>query len=74
MCVYLGGYFIYFLVFVRLSELKTIGYGKDKTIVDEQDLRRFQQLSIMQQHRDLAAKLPPEAAARLVDASYTLCK
>lgn len=58
----------------RLTELKTVGYRKDKTIVDEQELRRLQQLSIMQQHRDEAAKLPPEAAARLVDATYTLCK
>ncbi|KAI4462901.1 structural maintenance of chromosomes protein 2 [Holotrichia oblita] len=56
----------------KLSELRTIGYHKDKTLVDEQELRRLQQLSIMQQHRDEAAKLPPEAAARLVDASYTL--
>ncbi|RZC33876.1 leucine-rich repeat-containing protein, partial [Asbolus verrucosus] len=56
----------------RLSELKTVGYRKDKTIVDEQESRRLQQLSIMQQHRDVASKLPPEAAARLVDASYTL--
>ncbi|KRT79688.1 hypothetical protein AMK59_7559 [Oryctes borbonicus] len=58
----------------KLSELKTVGYRKDKTIVDEQELRRLQQLSIMQQHRDEAAKLPPEAAARLVDASYTLSR
>lgn len=62
------------IVLFRLSELRTVGYRKDKTIVDEQELRRFQQLSIMQQHRDEASKLPPEAAARLVDASYTLCK
>ncbi|KAK9730611.1 hypothetical protein QE152_g14361 [Popillia japonica] len=58
----------------KLSELRTIGYRKDKTLVDEQELRRLQQLSIMQQHRDEAAKLPPEAAARLVDASYTLSR
>lgn len=58
----------------RLSELRNVGYKKDKTILDEQELRRFQQMSIMQQHRDAASKLPPEAAARLVDASYTLCK
>lgn len=57
-----------------MSELKTVGYKKDKTIVDEQELRRLQQFSIMQQHRDAASKLPPEAAARLVDASYTLCE
>lgn len=58
----------------RISELKTLGYGKDKTLLDEQELRRYQQYSIMQQHRDEASRLPPEAAARLVDASYTLCK
>ncbi|XP_063904226.1 protein lava lamp-like isoform X2 [Zophobas morio] len=58
----------------KLSELKTVGYKKDKTIVDEQELRRLQQFSIMQQHRDAASKLPPEAAARLVDASYTLSR
>ncbi|GJQ83990.1 lva [Trypoxylus dichotomus] len=58
----------------KLSELKTVGYRKDKTLVDEQELRRLQQFSIMQQHRDEASKLPPEAAARLVDASYTLSR
>ncbi|EFA02160.2 protein lava lamp [Tribolium castaneum] len=58
----------------KLSELKTVGYKKDKTIVDEQETRRLQQLSIMQQHRDVASRLPPEAAARLVDASYTLSR
>jgi chromosome segregation ATPase len=58
----------------KLSELKNVGYKKDKTILDEQELRRFQQMSIMQQHRDAASKLPPEAAARLVDASYTLSR
>lgn len=58
----------------RLSELKTVGYNKDKTLVDEKELRRLQEFSILQQHKDIAAKLPPEAAARLVDANYTLCK
>lgn len=51
-----------------------MGYRKDKTLVDEQELRRLQQEAIMQQYQNEAAKLPPEAAARLVDASYTLCK
>lgn len=51
-----------------------VGYKKDKTFVDEQQLRRLQQMSIMQQHIKEAAKLPPEAAAKLVDATYTLCK
>lgn len=51
-----------------------MGYRKDKTLVDEQELRRLQELSIMQQHMDVASKLPPEAAARLVDANYTLCE
>nr|CAH7737863.1 unnamed protein product [Callosobruchus chinensis] len=58
----------------KLSELKSVGYKKDKTFVDEQAARRMQQLSIMQQHFQEAAKLPPEAAAKLVDASYTLSR
>lgn len=72
MIIYLKDYcsFSYF----RLSELKIVGYKRDKTFVDEQQLRRLQQMSIMQQHIQEAAKLPPEAAAKLVDASYTLCE
>lgn len=58
----------------KLSELKSVGYRKDKTILDEQDMRRIQQLSILQQHKDDVSKLPAEAAARLVDASYTLSR
>ncbi|KAL3266374.1 hypothetical protein HHI36_010551 [Cryptolaemus montrouzieri] len=57
----------------KLSELKNIGYKRDKTLLDEQQ-KRIQQLSIMQQHMDEASKLPPEAAARLVDANYTLSR
>lgn len=64
-----------FLIVCRLSELKSVGYGKDKTLLDEQDRRRQQQLVLMQQHRDIASLLPPEAAAQLMhDANYTLCK
>lgn len=51
-----------------------MGYKKDKTFVDEQESRRLQQLAIMQEHIHEASKLPPEAAQKLVDASYTLCK
>ncbi|XP_057654580.1 protein lava lamp-like isoform X1 [Diorhabda carinulata] len=58
----------------KLSELKQIGYKKDKTFVDEQELRSLQQMSIMQQHIKEVSKLPPEAAAKLVDASYTLSR
>lgn len=58
----------------KLSELRTVGYKKDKTFVDEQEQRRMQQISIMQQHIKEASKLPPEAAAKLVDASYTLSR
>ncbi|XP_044748422.1 golgin subfamily B member 1-like [Coccinella septempunctata] len=58
----------------KLSELKNIGYRRDKTLLDEQQQRRLQQLSFMQQHMDEASKLPPEAAARLVDANYTLSR
>ncbi|KAL1509714.1 hypothetical protein ABEB36_004410 [Hypothenemus hampei] len=62
------------LLATKLSELKNVGYKKDKTFVDEQEVRRLQQLSIMQQHINEASKLPPEAAAKLVDASYTLSR
>ncbi|KAJ8927201.1 hypothetical protein NQ314_020479 [Rhamnusium bicolor] len=58
----------------KLSQLKSVGYKKDKTFVDEQQLRRLQQMSIMQQHMQEASKLPPEAAAKLVGASYTLSR
>ncbi|KAF5308263.1 hypothetical protein FQR65_LT06256 [Abscondita terminalis] len=59
----------------KLSELKLVGYQKDKTLVDEQQQRRLLQMSLMQQHRDIASMLPPEAAARLVqEASYTLSR
>ncbi|XP_066154375.1 protein lava lamp isoform X2 [Euwallacea fornicatus] len=58
----------------KLSELRNIGYKKDKTFVDEQETRRLQQLAIMQQHINEASKLPPEAAAKLVDATYTLSR
>lgn len=58
----------------KLSELKSVGYRRDKTLLDEQDYRRMQQMSIMNQHIDEASKLPAEAAARLVDANYTLSR
>ncbi|KAF5280498.1 hypothetical protein FQA39_LY18043 [Lamprigera yunnana] len=59
----------------KLSELKSVGYKKDKTLLDEQEHRRLMQLTLMQQHRDVASMLPPEAAARLVqEASYTLSR
>ncbi|KAG5898636.1 hypothetical protein JTB14_021010 [Gonioctena quinquepunctata] len=58
----------------KLSELKKVNYKRDKTLVDEQQLRRLQQMSIMEQHINEASKLPPEAQAKLVDASYTLSR
>ncbi|CAG9856954.1 unnamed protein product [Phyllotreta striolata] len=58
----------------KLSELKSVGYRRDKTFVDEQEQRRMQQISIMEQHIKEASRLPPEAAAKLVDASYTLSR
>ncbi|KAK5644112.1 hypothetical protein RI129_007957 [Pyrocoelia pectoralis] len=59
----------------KLSELKSVGYRRDKTLLDEQEQRQLLQLSFMQQHRDVASRLPPEAAARLVqEASYTLSR
>ncbi|CAH0560727.1 unnamed protein product [Brassicogethes aeneus] len=58
----------------KLSELKSVGYKKDKTFVDEKELRKIQQLAIMQEHMNEASKLPAEAAQKLVDASYTLSR
>lgn len=55
----------------RLTELKSVAYKRDKTLVDEKELRRLQQIAVLQHE---TGKLPPEAAAKLVDASYTLCK
>lgn len=51
-----------------------MGYKKDKTLVDEQELRRLQQMAFLQQHKDDVSRLPAEAQARLRDANYTLCK
>ncbi|XP_018327353.1 protein lava lamp [Agrilus planipennis] len=59
----------------KLLELKSIGYRKDKTILDEQEQRRLQELTILQQYQDVGAMLPPEAAAKLMhDATYTLSR
>ncbi|XP_065161792.1 LOW QUALITY PROTEIN: protein lava lamp [Atheta coriaria] len=58
----------------KLTELKVVGYKKDKTLVDEQELRRLQQMAFLQQHKDDVSRLPAEAQARLRDANYTLSR
>lgn len=40
--------------------------------MDDRDMRHNQQMSLLA-HRDVLSTLPPEAAARLVNANYTLC-
>ncbi|KAI4495543.1 hypothetical protein M0802_008555 [Mischocyttarus mexicanus] len=56
----------------RLSQLHTVGHTRDVRLRDERELRHTQQMSLLA-HKDLLSTLPPEAAAKLVNANYTLC-
>lgn len=56
----------------RLWQLRTVNQGRDVRLRDERELRHTQQMSLLS-HGDVLSTLPPEAAARLVNANYTLC-
>ena len=56
----------------RLSQLRTVDQARDIRLSDERELRHNQQMSLIT-HKDVLSTLPPEAAARLVNANYTLC-
>ncbi|XP_020278721.1 protein lava lamp-like isoform X2 [Pseudomyrmex gracilis] len=58
---------------VKLSQLHSVSHSKDVRLKDERELRHTQQMSLLA-HRDVLSTLPPEAAARLVNANYTLSR
>ncbi|PBC31751.1 hypothetical protein APICC_09037 [Apis cerana cerana] len=60
------------LLVLLLSQLQTVSHSKDVRLRDERELRHTQQMSLLA-HKDVLSTLPPEAAARLVNANYTLC-
>ncbi|CAD1476221.1 unnamed protein product, partial [Heterotrigona itama] len=55
----------------KLSQLQTVSHAKDVRLRDERELRHTQQMSLLA-HKDVLSTLPPEAAARLINANYTL--
>ncbi|XP_014208858.1 protein lava lamp isoform X2 [Copidosoma floridanum] len=57
----------------KLSQLKSIDHGRDVRLKDDREQRHSQQMMLMA-HKDVLSKLPPEAAARLVNANYTLSR
>ncbi|XP_012529294.1 golgin subfamily B member 1 isoform X2 [Monomorium pharaonis] len=58
---------------LKLSQLHSVSHTKDVRLKDERELRHTQQMSLLA-HRDVLNTLPPEAAARLVNANYTLSR
>lgn len=58
---------------LKLSQLHTVSHAKDVRLRDERELRHIQQMSLLA-HKDVLSTLPPEAAARLVNANYTLSR
>ncbi|XP_024889877.1 protein lava lamp-like isoform X4 [Temnothorax curvispinosus] len=58
---------------LKLSQLHSVSHAKDVRLKDERELRHTQQMSLLA-HRDVLNTLPPEAAARLVNANYTLSR
>ncbi|XP_033217023.1 golgin subfamily B member 1-like isoform X2 [Belonocnema kinseyi] len=57
----------------KLSQLHTVGHTKDVRLRDEREMRHTQQMNLLA-HRDVLSTLPPEAAARYVNANYTLSR
>lgn len=58
---------------LKLSQLHSVSHAKDVRLKDERELRHTQQMSLLA-HRDVLNTLPPEAAARFVNANYTLSR
>lgn len=58
---------------LKLSQLHTVGHTKDVRLRDERELRHTQQMNLLA-HKDVLSTLPPEAAAKLVNANYTLSR
>ncbi|KAK0089914.1 hypothetical protein PV325_004666 [Microctonus aethiopoides] len=57
----------------KLSQLHNVGHRKDVRLLDERELRNTQQMSLIA-HKDALSTLPPDAAARLINANYTLSR
>ncbi|XP_066590070.1 protein lava lamp-like isoform X2 [Prorops nasuta] len=57
----------------KLSQLHTVGHVRDVRLRDERELRHMQQMSLLA-HKDVLSTLPPEAAAKIVNANYTLSR
>ncbi|XP_051172975.1 uncharacterized protein LOC127289217 isoform X3 [Leptopilina boulardi] len=57
----------------KLSQLHTVGHSKDVRLRDDRELRHTQQMSLLA-HKDVLSTLPPEAAAKLINANYTISK
>ncbi|XP_023289922.1 golgin subfamily B member 1 isoform X2 [Orussus abietinus] len=57
----------------KLSQLKNVGHTKDVRLRDDRELRHVQQMSLLAR-KEALSNLPPEAAARLVNANYTLSR
>ncbi|XP_046748610.1 protein lava lamp-like [Diprion similis] len=57
----------------KLSELHTVHQRRDVRLCDDRESRHTQQMSFVTR-RDMLNSLPPEAAARLVNANYTLSR
>ncbi|XP_015118089.1 protein lava lamp [Diachasma alloeum] len=57
----------------KLSQLHTVGHRRDIRLMDDRELRNTQQMSLLA-HKDALSTLPPDAAARLINANYTLSR
>ncbi|XP_031783521.1 golgin subfamily B member 1 isoform X9 [Nasonia vitripennis] len=57
----------------KLSQLRGVDQARDVRLRDDRELRHSQQMSLLV-HGDVLSKLPPEAAARLVNANHTLSR
>ncbi|XP_015517544.2 golgin subfamily B member 1 isoform X1 [Neodiprion lecontei] len=57
----------------KLSQLHTVHQRRDVRLCDDRESRHTQQMSFVTR-RDMLNSLPPEAAARLVNANYTLSR
>ncbi|XP_053598555.1 putative leucine-rich repeat-containing protein DDB_G0290503 isoform X2 [Microplitis demolitor] len=57
----------------KLSQLHNVGHRKDIRLKDERELRHTQQMSLIA-HKEALSTLPPDAAARLINAKYTVSR
>ncbi|XP_044594092.1 putative leucine-rich repeat-containing protein DDB_G0290503 isoform X3 [Cotesia glomerata] len=57
----------------KLTQLHNVGHRKDIRLKDERELRHTQQMSLIA-HKEALSTLPPDAAARLINAKYTVSR